>query len=72
MYFESNTDGIPVLSQRENDVTVRKATRQEINLYNDFWVEYNNKLDQGFPDNDTTDEETRREVLHRHGLDHLI
>lgn len=73
MYLTDPADGIPFLTHRPNGSgVIRKATKQEVAIFNDFWGMYWDRVEAGEPESDSLDEEVRRITLTKHGLSDMI
>lgn len=73
MYILDEADGIPILTDDQDDPNViRKATKQEVAIFNDFWGMYWDRVEAGEKDGDELDEDVRRITLTKHGLSDMI
>ena len=73
MYILDEADGIPILTDDQDDPNViRKATKQEVAIFNDFWGMYWDRVEAGEPESDSLDDDVRRITLTKHGLSDMI
>ena len=74
MYLVDPADGIPVLTDmpEDRDGKYRKATKQQIDIFNDFWGMYWDRVEAGAPETTELDEDVRRITLTKHGLSDMI
>ena len=73
MYILDEADGIPSLTDDQDDPNViRKATKREVAVFNDFWGMYWDRVEAGEKDGDELDEDVRRITLTKHGLSDMI
>lgn len=73
MYILDEADGIPILTDDQDDPNViRKATKKETEIFNDFWGMYWDRVESGEIDGDGLDEDVRRITLTKHGLSDMI
>lgn len=69
MYFITNIDGIPELTNDAHDALVlRAATREEIQIHTDFWGLFWDRVEAGEPASDELDEDVRRIILTKYGM----
>lgn len=70
MYLVDPADGIPVLTDmpEDRDGEYRKATEQEVAVFNDFWGMYWDRVEAGEVDGTDLDEDVRRIILTKHGM----
>lgn len=73
MYFISNTDGIPVLTDNPNDEEItREATDTEVRIFNDFWKVYLDLVEEGYAEDSELDSYVREFILTAYGLTDMI
>lgn len=73
MYILDEADGIPILTDDQGDPNViRKATKKETEIFNDFWGMYWDRVEAGEKDGDELDEDVRSITLTKHGLSDMI
>ena len=73
MYILDEADGIPILTDDQDDPNViRKATKKETEILNDFWGMYWARVEAGEKDGDDLDEDVRRITLTKHGRADMI
>lgn len=73
MYILDEADGIPILTDDQDDPNViRKATKKETEIFNDFWGMYWDRVEAGEKDGDDLDEDVRRITLTKHGRADMI
>ena len=73
MYILDEADGIPILTDDQDDPNViRKATKKETEIFNDFWGMYWDRVEAGEQAGDDLDEDVRRITLTKHGRADMI
>ena len=73
MYILDEADGIPILTDDQDDPNVvRKATKLDVAIFNDFWGMYWDRVEAGEMEGEGLDEDVRRITLTKHGLSDMI